>query len=321
MRSCRIKNHANFGKTRMKSLTKNTRIAVLMTCYNRRQKTLACLNALFNQELPEETYLSVYLVDDGSTDNTSEAVQKAYPQVKILHSSGSCFWNGGMRVAFTEATKSGYDYYLWLNDDTTLYSNTIKQLLEMEYELEAVNQNRSILVGSICDPETQKFTYGGAYRKSLLRPLKFRNVIPNGNIQSCDTMNGNCVLIPKAIVQKIGNLDSAFSHRFGDFDYGLRAKKSGFQIYASPTFLGECSRNRKLQSSELLEKIRQPKFRPVSETKFFTRRHGGELWLLFWIMPYIKLYVSAVIERLVFSRLHQKYFRGIIRIDRSRNSN
>jgi GT2 family glycosyltransferase len=79
------------------------RTAVLITCHNRKPKTLACLAALFNQELSPEVTIDVYLVDDGSTDGTAEAVHQAYPQVKILQGDGSLFWNRGMRKAFAEA--------------------------------------------------------------------------------------------------------------------------------------------------------------------------------------------------------------------------
>ena len=48
------------------------RLAVLMTCHNRRQKTLACLAALQRQELPPNIVLKVYLVDDGSTNRVSK---------------------------------------------------------------------------------------------------------------------------------------------------------------------------------------------------------------------------------------------------------
>ncbi|MBO0348038.1 glycosyltransferase, partial [Phormidium pseudopriestleyi FRX01] len=63
-------------------------IAVIMTCYNRREKTLASLAALFNQKLPPNVILSVYLVDDGSTDNTSEVVKEKYPAVHLLQGNG-----------------------------------------------------------------------------------------------------------------------------------------------------------------------------------------------------------------------------------------
>ena len=50
-----------------------TRIAVLLTCFNRKQKTLACLEALFNQTLPADTSLTTYLVDETSTGGIGTA--------------------------------------------------------------------------------------------------------------------------------------------------------------------------------------------------------------------------------------------------------
>ena len=79
----------------------HTSIAVLMTCHNRKLKTLATLESLFKQILTSEIALNAYLVDDGSTDGTAEAVQQTYPQINIFSGDGNLFWNGGMRVAFS----------------------------------------------------------------------------------------------------------------------------------------------------------------------------------------------------------------------------
>ena len=111
------------------------RTAVLITCHNRKPKTLACLTALFNQEPSPDVTIDVYLVDDGSTDGTTEEVHQTYPQVKILQGDGSLFWNGGMRKAFAEALKQDYDYYLWLNDDTVLYPEAMPRDLFTPSEL------------------------------------------------------------------------------------------------------------------------------------------------------------------------------------------
>ena len=62
-----------------------TSIAVLMTCYNRRETTLECLESLFKAQVPKETTLSIYLVDDGSTDGTGDSVRERYPAVKVLN--------------------------------------------------------------------------------------------------------------------------------------------------------------------------------------------------------------------------------------------
>ena len=51
-------------------------IAVLMTCHNRRDTTVACLEALMRQEAIDDVRLQVYLVDAGSTDGTVEAIKE-----------------------------------------------------------------------------------------------------------------------------------------------------------------------------------------------------------------------------------------------------
>lgn len=121
-------------------------LAILMTCYNRRQKTLDCLEALRKQELLPNLVVQVYLVDDGSTDGTGEAVKAAYPGIKVLQGNGNLFWNGGMRLAFSEAMKSDYDYYLWLNDDTLLYPRAIQSLLATSCHLAEVGHTLAIVV-------------------------------------------------------------------------------------------------------------------------------------------------------------------------------
>ena len=89
-------------------------IAAILTCHNRKKKTLTCLADLMNQDEISKVDLHVYLVDDGSTDGTSDAVKQKFPQVNILQGDGTLYWNGGMRFAFSIAKKSDYDYYLWL---------------------------------------------------------------------------------------------------------------------------------------------------------------------------------------------------------------
>ena len=133
-------------------------IAALLTVHNRREKTIACLDNLFKQDLPPGVDLKVYLTDDGCTDGTREEVTERFPQVTIIDGDGSLFWNRGMVVAWKKAAMSTPDYYLWLNDDTFIYSNTIKHLLESS----SMHENKSVIVGTTCavgNPEV--ITYGG----------------------------------------------------------------------------------------------------------------------------------------------------------------
>ncbi len=109
----------------------------------------------------QDYHLSVFLVDDGSTDGTAEAVKNKFPEVNVIQGNGNLFWAGGMRLAWSEALKQHFDFYFLLNDDTILYPHAINLLIAAHtYALEKFNRG-GIYVGSTNDPETKEFTYGG----------------------------------------------------------------------------------------------------------------------------------------------------------------
>ncbi len=212
--------------------TKCYNIAVLLTCYNRKEKTLNCLKSLFETFLPDNVQIEVFLVDDGSLDGTGSAVKKRFPLVNIIQGDGNLFWSKGMNLAWQKATETlYYDFYLWLNDDVILFKESIINLLN---DVQKTGSNESILVG-VCQSATGKITYSGY--KNLKKKIK---LIPNGDIQKCDYFNGNLVLIPSCVFAKVGFLDPMFHHGKGDFDYGLRAKESGVNSYISSQYLGVC---------------------------------------------------------------------------------
>ena len=208
------------------------KLAVLITCYNRKEKTRNCLKNLFGQVLPTNAELQVFLCDDGSVDGTGEMVQKEFPQVHLVKGSGDLYWNGGMNLAWKWALEiDNFDFFFWLNDDTFLLSKAILKMLDYSKEL----GNKSIISGACAKPGTKEYTYGGHDDPS---PVK-----PNGSLQKLKLINGNFVLIPSQIVEKIGTLSNSFTQNLGDFDYGLRAQKAGYSCYLSKEFLGECEYN------------------------------------------------------------------------------
>jgi GT2 family glycosyltransferase len=89
-------------------------IAVLLTCHNRKDKTVQCITALYSQSgLGKFFIIEVFLVDDASTDGTAEAINSQFQEVNIIQGNGNLFWNRGMHFAWqTAATTKDYDYYL-----------------------------------------------------------------------------------------------------------------------------------------------------------------------------------------------------------------
>jgi GT2 family glycosyltransferase len=284
-------------------------IAVLLTVHNRREKTLAAIDSVFQQEDLHDVQIKIYVVDDGCVDGTPQAITSKYPNVIILPGGGDLFWNGGMRKAFEAALSFGYDFYFWLNDDTLLFADSIKRLLVQSRELGP----KTILVGSTYDSITKIHTYGGVKRISKLRPLKFMPILPGEKAIPADTMNGNCVLIPSKVVEVVGNLDPSFTHGMGDYDYGLRARLMGFSIMIASGYFGVCNRNDKKNTwmdpeespGKRWSNIRLVNRLPIKEWAIFSRRYAGFFWPIYWASPYIKtilpsrIYLDGMIKKIL----------------------
>lgn len=290
----------------------HVRIVVLLTCHNRREKTLACLSRVYALQRMPNVFLDVILLDDGCTDGTSEAVKNAFPEVKVLKGNGSLYWNGGMRVVFGAALERGYDFYLWLNDDTLLNPNSLSLLLKTYKSIKSRTGEEAIIAGSLRDPRSGQISYGGWRRSSPWHPLKYRLVPPQFEPVACDVVNGNCVLIPHAVARDVGNLDRRFTHGMGDFDYVLRAKSAGYAVFIAPGFIGTCRRNSiagtwrdpALPLRKRWKLMSGPKGLPFREWSVFARRYGGPFWFVFAHLPGIHLVLSSILSR-VTGRLFQ----------------
>jgi GT2 family glycosyltransferase len=268
-------------------------IAALLTCHNRKAKTLACLRHLFDQPLPPQTSLKVYLVDDGSTDGTSEEIRATFPSVHVIAGDGSLFWAEGLRLAWRYASKTDPDAYFWLNDDTFLYPGALAKLIETA---DLVPGQPCIAVGSCQDPVTGRRTYGGE-RLQTGHPGKLAAVdSAPAEAKRCDTFNGNCVLITKKAFQLLGPI-RAFKHSMGDTDYGLRATQLGIPVILTPGYLASCQNNPVAGSWMDLALPRTKRFRllmgrkglPPSDWWRFLWQHAGIRTLLYWPRPYLRV--------------------------------
>ena len=272
------------------------RIAALATSFNRRELTLLSLASLFAQEGLDEHPLTVFLVDDGSTDGTAETVATHFPQVRLLRGSGSLFWNGGMRKAFETAMREDFDAYLWFNDDSQLFPDALHRVVKITEEA-LLHGKGAIVTGSMRSKRTGKRSYGGRRRRASGLHVHFDAVEPSLEEPiSCDTVNGNFTLISRSVVQELGNLDPVFTHQLGDFDYGLRATKAGFDVLLAPGFCGECEdnsmertwRDKNASLQQRWKHLMSPKGAPPREWLHYTRRHFGWRWPIYAASPYIK---------------------------------
>lgn len=263
------------------------KVAVLMACHNRREKTLSCLRALLRSSEAAVVSVDIFLADASSSDGTVEAVNKSFPEVNVMSGDVDMFWNQGMRMAWNAAISNGaYDSFLLLNDDTNLFPDALTRIIDFSTEIGP----RNVIVGSTCDPVDLSFTYGGVRLRKNYIGFRFDRVPPSEIALTCDSFNGNCVLIPADVMHEVGILDDVFEHGFGDYDYGLRALAVGIQTWILPGFVGECPRNKgvvaafdeSLAFNKRKESLRGSLCGTHKERAIFVRRHGGifRSWLI-----------------------------------------
>lgn len=277
------------------------KIAVLLTCYNRKDKTLRCLKSINETFLLSGTEhnVDVFLTDDGCTDGTSDAVRSLELQfpVHVLNGSGSLYWNGGMNNSWRAAIEMGaYDGYLWLNDDTIVLEDFWHDISIADKVSVERYGKRGIYVGSTCSPVDGRYTYGG-FNFTTYWTLKNEEIQPdNRTFRECQCAHGNITYISDDVVEKMGVLCDKYVHGGGDHDYTYLAYKAGFPVLVMPHYAGICdndhSGDKRLVSpmtlKERIKYLKSPFGLNLNNTLLFNSRCFPLRVPFVWLMGYMK---------------------------------
>ena len=105
-------------------LVKRESCRVFIPCHNRKAQTLHTIGAVrsLSENLPD---LRIHVLDDGSSDGTSEEIQANFDDVTVHQLSGKHFWGGALNyiLDYLRELECGDDeviYVLIMNDDLLL---------------------------------------------------------------------------------------------------------------------------------------------------------------------------------------------------------
>jgi GT2 family glycosyltransferase len=217
------------------------RIAVLIPVHNNLQHTIGCLKELEhhkNRLFFLKNKVFTILIDDGSTDGTSDWTKDNYPEVIILHGDGSLWWSGGMNLGVKYALeKLDCNFILlWENDISPVdsYFDSLQDLLDKRGDNDIICSKIYYL-----SHPTVIFAMGGFFnRKTGHKSLHGRLAEDNedfSKILNVDWFCGQGNLIPKRVFDMIGFFDEKnFPQYHGDSDFALRAKYAGFNNLIYP---------------------------------------------------------------------------------------
>lgn len=270
-----------------------SRIAIILTIYNRKDKTLCALNSI--GKATHDHSIQFYICDDGSTDGSSDAIMQKYPNSTIVYGDGNYFWSKGMHAAMQRAQKDDPDFYLMINDDVVFFDNALNIMLESHN----MARKKCGIVGSTMSAKTNSISYGG--RKSQGHQL----VVPNGKIQLCDWANWNCFLIDRHVVEEIGLIDDYYEHGLGDFDYSLMMSKRKLPIYVATDYIGICENNStkntyhdsSLSPKKRIKSLFSKRNMPIKSRWHYYWKHFRLRGIKPFLWPYIKCLFCIIMRK------------------------
>ena len=206
-----------------------------MLCYNGRELTLDCLASL--SELRWHGGLTTIVVDNGSRDGTAEAVRERFPGVTLIRSEHNLGFAEGNNLGLRRALDLGCDYALLLNNDTVVDPDMMSELVRAaESRPDA---------GALCplvyfaDPPDLVWYAGAAFdpARGYGDPhvgYRVRDVGQFSEVVEVGRAVGAAMLVPRAVMERVGLLDGGLFLLVEDVDWSLRMRAAGYRLYLVP---------------------------------------------------------------------------------------
>lgn len=205
-------------------------IYVVIPVFNRLHFTIQCLDSLRRQT--EKDFKTV-IVDDGSTDGTSEMLRKNYPEVFIIEGTGTLFWTASVNRGIQYALQSGASQILTMNNDVTAPEDFIEKMEKWAKE------RPYALIGALeLSALTGKIVFGGEKVRWITgKNYPIVKTLPTEKqkgLHEVSHLPGRGLLIPREVFEKIGMFnEKLFPHYMADFDFTHQAYMSGFELYCN----------------------------------------------------------------------------------------
>jgi len=268
--------------------------------WNGRDLTLDCLSSLEKITYPN---VKVYVIDNGSSDNSVTAIRNQFPDYEIIELPENYGFARGNNAGF-ELVKQKADYTIFLNNDTIVDPNFVEPLINAMESNSTVKQSTP----KIFYADNLDYIWFGGGKVSLwagwIRHLGIRqkDSMQFSFDRNVDYATGCCVCMRTVDFESIGMFDESFLMYGEDVDLSLRFRKQGGQIL----FVPESKIWHKVSSSIGTQfSIRKWKRKNIGKIKIVTKHvHPAQLPIvmpLAILVSILELFITIILG---FGRKH-----------------
>lgn len=223
------------------------KVGVVILTYNSEDFIEKCLRSVMKSDY--SNYICI-VVDNNSTDKTTDIVQKKFPKVNLIKNRSNVGYAKGNNIGISYFLKKlDISYILILNPDTLVDNKLITELVNfMESSPSAAVAGPIITYANL--PGTIWFAGGifnklFCYTKHPYMNKKFirgeyrglhtntypRYTAPYKNSKKTDFVTGACMMVKTAVFKKVGLLPQDYFMYFEDVDFCQKVIKAGYSCY------------------------------------------------------------------------------------------
>ena len=200
--------------------------------WNGRDLTLDCLSSLEKITYPN---VKIYVIDNGSSDNSVTEIRNQFPDYEIIGLPENYGFARGNNAGF-ELVKQKADYTIFLNNDTIVDPNFVEPLINAMESNSTVKQSTPKIfyadnLDCIWFGGGKVNLWAGWIRHLGIRQKDSMQFSFNRNV---DYATGCCVCMRTVDFESIGMFDESFLMYGEDVDLSLRFRKQGGQILFVP---------------------------------------------------------------------------------------
>jgi hypothetical protein len=211
-------------------------VYAIVVNWNRCDDTLACLASLEGSSYGN---LKALVVDNGSTDGSSQRIRAEFPKTELLALSENLGYAGGNNAAFRHLKDAGADYFFLLNNDATVDADAVAMLVAASESAPDIGIVGAKVLHADDPMLIESVGVSVNLRTARIRQIGYGEKDAGQYAELCrrDAVNGAAMLIRAPLLKEVGLFDEEFFCYFEEVDFCLRASEMNYRILYCPDAL------------------------------------------------------------------------------------